>query len=140
MWIRIDAHSGVPIYLQVARQIEEALTAGVLRPGDKLPGVRELAIELAVNPATVVKAYDELQRAGLIEQPRGRGTFVLERPVLPETERRLRVRSALESLAAEADRLGFTPEELLQALQEVLRQRQGHPGEEPEEEKPHAGR
>jgi GntR family transcriptional regulator len=140
MWIRIDPHSGVPIYRQVARQIEEAVAAGVLQPGDKLPGVRELAVELAVNPATVVKAYDELQRAGVIEQPRGRGTFVVERPTLSATERWIRMRSAIESLSAEAERLGFTPDELIQALRDVLREQREQAGAEPKEEDPNAGR
>ncbi len=107
MWIRIDSHSGVPIYRQIAAQIEQAVLSGVLQSGDKLPGVRELAVELTVNPATVVKAYDELQQIGVIEQPRGRGTFVRGRPQIKEAERRARLRAAATAFLLEAERLGF---------------------------------
>lgn len=120
MWIRIDGQSGVPIYRQIAQQIEQAVVAGMLASGDKLPGVRDLAIELAVNPATVARAYDELQRAGVIEQPRGRGTFVRSVPALPLQERRERLRAGVEALVAEAERLGFGRGEVTAMLREVL--------------------
>ena len=131
MWIRIDSHSGVPIYRQVAAQIEQAVLSGVLQSGDKLPGVRELAVELAVNPATVVKAYDELQQTGVIEQPRGRGTFVRGRPRLELTERRKRLTAAATSLLLEAERLGFSAQEALAAVEKAagLAEGQGDPGE-----------
>ena len=122
MWIRIDSHSGVPIYRQIAAQIEQAVLSGVLQAGDKLPAVRELAVELAVNPATVVKAYDELQLGGLIEQPRGRGTFVLGRPVLAEEQRHERLKSAVEALLVEAEPLGFGPDDVLAELGQHLQE------------------
>lgn len=120
MWFRIDSQSGVPIYRQIAQQVEQAVLAGVLVPGDKLPAVRELAVELAVNPNTVVKAYDELQRAGVIEQPRGRGTFVRGAPVLPEAERGQRLQAAVAGFVAEARRLGFAAPAILAAVQQQL--------------------
>jgi GntR family transcriptional regulator len=120
MWIRIDSHSGVAIYRQIAAQIEQAVLAGVLESGDKLPGVRELAVELAVNPATVVKAYDELEQTGVIEQPRGRGTFILGRPKLEERERRERLQAAAARFLGEAERLGFTASEALRELQRAV--------------------
>ncbi len=120
MWFRIDSQSGLPIYRQIAAQIEQAVLAGVLVPGDKLPAVRELAVDLAVNPNTVVKAYDELARAGVIEQPRGRGTFVRGAPVLPEAERRERLQAAVAGFVAEARRLGFAAPAILAALQAAL--------------------
>lgn len=121
MWLRIDSLSGVPIYRQIAAQIEQAVMAGVLQSGDKLPGVRELAVELAVNPATVAKAYEELQQAGVIEQPRGRGTFVLGGPRLAQDERMRRLGDAAQALVAEAERLGFRPEEALAAVRRAVR-------------------
>lgn len=121
MWIRIDSNSGLPIYRQIAAQIEQAVLAGVLQGGDKLPGVRELAVELAVNPATVAKAYEELQQSGVIEQPRGRGTFVLGRPVLDASQRLRRLGAAAESLLLEAERLGFTADEAIAALRAAAR-------------------
>jgi GntR family transcriptional regulator len=120
MWIRIDSNSGLPIYRQIAAQIEQAVLAGVLQGGDKLPGVRDLAVELAVNPATVARAYEELQQGGVIEQPRGRGTFVLGRPVLETGQRQRRLRAAAESLLLEAERLGFTADEALAELRRAV--------------------
>ena len=134
MWIRIDSQSGVPIYRQIASQIEQAVLSGVLRAGDKLPGVRELAVELAVNPATVVKAYDELQQGGLIEQPRGRGTFVRGRAVLPDAERRRRLRAAAQALLLETERLGFRPEEAQVELERALRETAQSPEGQREED------
>ena len=137
MWIRIDSNSGLPIYRQIAAQIEQAVLSGVLQGGDKLPGVRELAVELAVNPATVAKAYEELQQSGVIEQPRGRGTFVLGRPVLADAQRRRRLRAAVESLLLEAERLGFTAAETLDEVRSAAdaatgedkgREGEGHAG------------
>ena len=120
MWFRIDSQSGVPIYRQIAQQVEQAVLAGVLVSGDRLPAVRELAVDLAVNPNTVVKAYDELQRAGVIEQPRGRGTFVRGAPVLPDDERRQRLEAAAAGFVAEARRLGFAAPEILGWVRKLL--------------------
>lgn len=131
MWFHIDSQSGVPIYRQIAAQVEQAVLAGVLRPGDKLPAVRELALDLAVNPNTVVKAYDELQRARVIEQPRGRGTFVRGAPTLDDTERRDRFRSIAQNFVAEARRLGYGAPDILAQLHNLL--------DEPEEAPDRAG-
>lgn len=128
MWLRIDTGSGMPIFRQVAAQIAQAVQAGVLQAGDKLPGVRELALELAVNPATVARAYAELEQDGVIEQPRGRGTFVRGGPVLTEEERRRRLRSAVLLLLSEAERLGLTADDALRELRGALERRGGATG------------
>ncbi|MGY0024985.1 GntR family transcriptional regulator [Streptomyces sp. cg35] len=73
---RIDRHSGVATYLQIVHQTEQALRMGMLEPGDKLPTAREVVEATAINPNTVLKAYRELERAGLVEARRGLGTFV----------------------------------------------------------------
>jgi GntR family transcriptional regulator len=73
----VDPQSGVPIYVQLEEGVRHALAVGTLRPGERLPTVRALAKELAVAPNTVVKAYNELQRAGLIESRPGVGTVVV---------------------------------------------------------------
>jgi GntR family transcriptional regulator len=73
----VDPKSGVPIYVQLVEGVRHALAVGTLRPGERLPTVRALAKELAVAPNTVVKAYNELQRAGLIESRPGVGTVVV---------------------------------------------------------------
>jgi GntR family transcriptional regulator len=77
LWLEVDQRSGVPIYLQLVNEVRHALGVGMLRSGDRLPTVRGLAEELTVAPNTVVKAYNELQRAGLIESRPGVGTVVV---------------------------------------------------------------
>jgi GntR family transcriptional regulator len=77
--MKIDPNSHVPIYLQIVAGIRAAIAAGVYRPGEMLPSLRTLAMELVVNPNTVQKAYDELEREGLIFSRRGAGIFVAKR-------------------------------------------------------------
>ena len=76
IWLDVDPRSGVPLYLQLVAQIERALEAGILEAGDTLPTVRQLAAELSIAPNTIVKAYGELERKGLIESRAGAGTMV----------------------------------------------------------------
>ena len=77
--MRIDPRSHVPIYLQIADEIRAAVAAGIYRPGEVLPSLRAMAVEIQVNPNTVQRAYDELEREGLIYSQRGRGLFVCEK-------------------------------------------------------------
>jgi GntR family transcriptional regulator len=77
--MNIDPSSHVPIYLQIADAVRAAVAAGVYRPGEMLPSLRAMAIQVQVNPNTVQRAYDELEREGLIFSQRGRGLFVAER-------------------------------------------------------------
>jgi GntR family transcriptional regulator len=81
---RLDPASGVPTYLQLVRQVEDALLLGYLRPGDQLPKVRDVVAELAINPNTVLKAYRELEHKGIASGRPGLGTFV-EAGVSPAT-------------------------------------------------------
>jgi GntR family transcriptional regulator len=76
--MNIDPTSHVPIYLQIADAVRAAVAAGVYRPGESLPSLRAMAIQVHVNPNTVQRAYDELEREGLIYSQRGRGLFVAE--------------------------------------------------------------
>jgi GntR family transcriptional regulator len=76
--MRIDPRSHVPIYCQIAGEIRAAVAAGIYRPGEALPSLRAMAVEIQVNPNTVQRAYDELEREGLIYSQRGRGLFVAE--------------------------------------------------------------
>jgi len=73
---RLDQRSGVPTYLQLVQQVQQALRLGILQPGDQLPTVKEAVGKLAINPNTVLKAYRELDREGITEGRRGQGTFV----------------------------------------------------------------
>lgn len=77
--MKIDPSSHVPIYRQIADEIRGAVAAGVYRPGEVLPSLRAMATEIHVNPNTVQRAYDELEREGLVYSQRGRGLFVTER-------------------------------------------------------------
>ena len=75
-WLDVNPRSGVPLYVQLIEQIKHALEIGALQPGEQLPTVRQLATELTIAPNTIVKAYDELSKLGLIESRQGVGTIV----------------------------------------------------------------
>src|SRR5258705_2472262 len=81
--LRLASHSNVPAYVQIVQQVRPALVADVLKPGDRLPTVKDVVTELAINANTVLKAYRELEREGLVEGRQGVGTFALRRPAGP---------------------------------------------------------
>jgi len=114
----VNPHSGVPLYVQLEQQVKTAIAAGVLAEGDRLPTVRELALELTINPNTVARAYRELERAGFIETTPGRGTFVKtgKVPPMPVDERRRRLEGVVDVMLAEARALGFADEQVLAAV------------------------
>jgi GntR family transcriptional regulator len=117
----VRPESGEPIYQQLIRQITHAITSGALKPGDRLPTIRQLAAEQVVNPNTVARAYRELEREGLVESGPRRGTFVtFNPPKLMAKERRSRIKPHLDGLVAEARLLGFSSEELRTMLDQVL--------------------
>ncbi len=122
MEISIDFRSDVPVTNQIVAQVQNQIANGLLRPGDQLPTVRALALDLRVNFNTVARAYRILDEAGIISTQQGRGTFILEQP-LPGISARLR-RESLDALARryleEAARLGFSPQDALSALQQYL--------------------
>ncbi len=121
--IGIDFRSGEPIYLQIARQIEQLVAQGVLKQGDQLPTVRELATELRINFNTVSRAYKMLDETRLISTQRGRGTYIWEEPD-QEAAQKLRQQGLAElarHFLEEAQRLGFTPDEATAALGEQIR-------------------
>jgi GntR family transcriptional regulator len=121
MWLHIDPSSGTPIYRQIVGQVTQAVASGVLRPGEKLPSVREMAVELAVNPNTIAKAYQELERDGVIETPRGKGSFIADREhTLSEGERLRQFAEGADRLVADAYRLRIDPERALAVLRERL--------------------
>ena len=114
----LDMNAG-PIFVQIAQNVRRALARGDLSPGEKLSSARELAQTLGVNPNTVVHAYMELERQGVIEKQRGLGTFVRkDAPVAVMREEMLR--SAATSYAREIRRLGIPSSEGISVLKEVL--------------------
>ena len=119
LWLEVDPRGGVPIYLQIVEGVSHALEVGALRPEERLPTVRKLAGELAVAPNTVVKAYNELQRAGLIESKPGVGTVVVADPA--EAVRGQQIEDLYERLGVlvrDAVGLGITEDELWERFDE----------------------
>lgn len=115
----------VPIYRQIVRQVTDAIAGGRLVPGERLPSHRELAEQLVIAPLTVKKAYDDLEREGLIETQRGRGTFVAGTlPTFDRTERTERLRDAARRLLSQAALTGVTFEELVRLLEEINKEMQ----------------
>jgi GntR family transcriptional regulator len=130
MPIQIDFRSDIPIYIQIMNQIRQMVASGDLKPGDQLPTVRELAIELRVNWNTIARAYRMLDEAGLISTQQGRGTFIWELPS-EEANRRLH-QQTLEELTrhylVEAARLEVSPQDVLSMVQkEIAAWEQGKP-------------
>src|SRR5207249_2668316 len=95
----LDPKSGVPIYRQIQDQIRYGVASGLLNPGEQLPTVRALAVELSVNPNTVIKAYTELEREGLLATEQGSGTFISAEPLVPLVDENRQAK--LESLCSE---------------------------------------
>lgn len=121
MWYHIDPSSGTPIYRQLVDQVQQAVASGVLRAGDRLPSVRDLAVELAVNPNTIAKSYQELERAGVVETPRGKGSFIADRDhVVSETERLRQFTEAVDKLVADAYRLRIGAEQAAAIFRERI--------------------
>jgi GntR family transcriptional regulator len=122
MFIRIENSSAVPVYRQIMDQVRYQIAGGVLRPGDRLPSVRDLARQLPANQNTVLKAYDLLAREGLVERRQGDGTFVLDTPpTLKKSERLKQVAGTLAQAAAQSVHLEITPQELHDLLDREIR-------------------
>ena len=117
LYFQLNVHSGVPVYRQLMDQIGHYVAAGALVAGDQLPSIRELAKTLAVNPTTIVKAYGELEHAGMIEMRHGRGAFVAaSAPAWPPERRRDRLQTLASQLAVEARQMGAPDAEAITAV------------------------
>ena len=116
----IDSQSGVPFYRQIIEQLKYAISRGELSPGDRLPTVRQLAVDLSVNPNTVVRAYRQLEIEGVLETQQGSGTFVGQaRPEIGQLERQRMLDQILTDMIARASSYGFTPTDLLDGLRQL---------------------
>jgi len=118
---RVDGRSGVPPYLQIVQQVRQALRMGVLDVGDQLPTVREVVAAVAVNPNTVLKAYRDLEREGLVEARAGHGTFVRKRPPGPPPGTHSRLGRSLARWVCEARKAGLDEESMESLLRVTLR-------------------
>ena len=118
--VSIDSRDRTPIYAQLERALRAAVATGRLRPGDQLPTVRQLAVDLSVNANTVARVYAELERGGVIETRRGVGSFVCGTAARahPPREHDRRLRAFVTRLLADADAAGFTIEDVMAALEE----------------------
>jgi GntR family transcriptional regulator len=114
---RLDLRSGVPVYRQLIDQVRAGMASATLQPGDQLPTVRQLAVDLAINPNTVLRAYRELELGGLLETQQGTGTFITSKKVEhDEAERERQLSQLVGEFLARAGAAGFTAEELLARL------------------------
>src|SRR5262250_1641844 len=115
----LDLHSGVPVYRQIIDQVVGGIAASALIGGDQLPTVRQLAVDLAINPNTVIRAYRELEIRGVLETQQGTGTFISHQKVKrDEVERRRQLSQLAGEIVSRAGAAGFTLEELLEELHE----------------------
>src|SRR5271170_2171401 len=117
---RLDLHSGVPVYRQIIDQVLGGMASGRLASGDQLPTVRQLAVDLAINPNTVVRAYRELEIRGVLATQQGTGTFITEQKLEKnELERQRRVTQLVGELLAKAGAEGITMQELVDYFNEL---------------------
>jgi GntR family transcriptional regulator len=118
--ITINLTDGVPIYRQIVNQVKYLVASGLIQPGEELPPIRTLALQLKVTPNTIVKAYGELETSGVIHKRRGSGTFVSEaRPQQVKLrERRRVIEQRIDALLAEAHQLNFTADDILRMVRE----------------------
>jgi GntR family transcriptional regulator len=114
---RLDADSGVPVYRQIIDQVQGGLASGSLSSGVQLPTVRQVAVDLAINPNTVLRAYRELEIRGVLDTQQGTGTFISDRKVAQdETERGRKLDQLVSEFVARAGAGGFTVRELIERL------------------------
>ena len=123
MQFRLDMQSGVPVYRQIVDQVHAARASGAVRPGDQLPTVRQLAVDLSINPNTVVRAYRELELTGALTTHQGTGTFITNAKVEHNAaERDRKLDQFVGDLVARAGREGFTVKEIRSRLKELVNQ------------------
>ena len=117
---RLDARSGVPVYRQLIDQVLGGMASGTLAPGTQLPTVRQVAVDLAINPNTVLRAYRELEIRGVLETQQGTGTFIAPQEVRrDEVERRRQLQQLAGEFVARAGGAGFTLNQLIEVLSDM---------------------
>ena len=116
--VMLDPRDATPIWAQLERGLRAAIASGRLRPGDQLPTVRQLAVDLRVNANTVARVYSDLERSGVLETRRGVGSFILAtaEEARSKKEHEKRLRALATRVVADAAAAGFTPEEIVAAI------------------------
>jgi GntR family transcriptional regulator len=118
--LRLDLHSGVPVYRQLIDQVYGGIASGSLAVGDQLPTVRQLAVDLSINPTTVARAYRELELGGLLETHQGTGTFISTQKMRGgEVERARQLAQIVADCVARAGAAGFTVKNLIEQLEGI---------------------
>ena len=119
----LDLHSGMPVYRQIMDQVRGGIASGALTPGDQLPTVRQLAVDLAINPNTVVRAYRELELGGLLETHQGTGTLISAQTMKrADAQRERQLEQIVADSVARAGAAGFTLDELIDELRDLARE------------------
>jgi GntR family transcriptional regulator len=117
---RLDPHSGVPVYRQLIDQVQGAVASGTVAVGDQLPTVRQVAVDLAINPNTVLRAYREMEIRGTLDTQQGSGTFIADKKLeYSEVERDRQLAQLVAEFASRAGAAGFTLKQLVRALREL---------------------
>ena len=128
MWLQINPKSPVPVYQQIVDGVKIGIAKGVFQPGERIPSIRESAIDLILNHNTVAKAYRELEHEGVIVTLRGRGTFVTENRLIPDREIRIaELRDLLKRVLLDSHYLQLSEEQLFELLKEVISDWHGRP-------------
>lgn len=116
----LDLHSGVPVYRQIIDRVTGGIATGALERGDQLPTVRQVAVDLSINPNTVIRAYRELEIRGVLDTQQGTGTFISHQAEeQDDTERQRRLNQLAGDFVARAGSSGFTVQELIEQLKEM---------------------
>jgi GntR family transcriptional regulator len=117
---RLDSHSGVPVYRQIIDQVQAAIATGVLAIGDQLPTVRQVAVDLVINPNTVARAYREMEIRGTLDTQQGSGTFIADKKIdYAKGERERQLGQLVGEFVSRAGAAGFTVGHLINVLREL---------------------
>jgi len=120
MRMTADFEASKPIYLQIADHIFQRIVRKEIKPGDKLPSVREMAIQLGVNPNTIQRSYTEMERMGVVETKRGQGTFVIERESIVVELQQTMQKEIITQFVKNMEELGFSKEDMINGLEAYL--------------------
>jgi len=120
----LDNANGAPIYRQIIQQIEYAILSGRMRPGDRLPTIRSLAVELKTNPNTIAKAYGELEIRGILATQVGSGTYISDKkPVIEDDSLNRKIREVLSRFVQEMRDLGVEKRELVRLIETFVKEK-----------------
>jgi GntR family transcriptional regulator len=126
MHIKVNPDSGIPLYLQIIKQVKYLVACGALKAGDQLPPVRDLAMQLRINPNTVARAYHDLRYEKIITSKWGEGTFISEEVAkIAESEKKKIIAETLDQAIHQATSLGLTKEEITQIFINQLKETKG---------------